>query len=233
MSHGQFVFVSDFDGTLTKKDFYQMIIDDYLGADGHTLYKEWRQGLHEDKAFLSKIYSSINREEAEILEDILRIEWDEGAPEFIKKVRENEGEFIILSSGTNYYIDRFLKEKGLSDIKVYSIPGIYKDKGIHLQIDKNNPYYSEKYGIDKAKVIEDLKKHYTHVYYTGDSTPDIPPCKIADMAFAKGKLQDLLNAEGIDFVPVKSYKDITLFLTEKGVLKWIPDKLIVFPFLPY
>lgn len=219
MFHKPFVFVSDFDGTLTEKDFYQMIIDDYLGEAGQTLYNEWRQGLHDDKDFLYNIYSSINREEAEILEDILRIEWDESATQFIKQVRENGGEFIILSAGTNYYIDRLLKEKGLSDIKVYSNPGFYKDKGIHLQIDKNNPYYSEKYGIDKAKVIEDLKKQYTHVYYAGDSAPDVPPCQIADIAFAKGKLQELLNAEGINFVPVTSYKDIALILTEKGVIK--------------
>ena len=219
MFHKPFVFVSDFDGTLTEKDFYQMIIDDYLGEAGQTLYKEWREGLHDDKDFLDKIYSSINREEAEILEDILRIEWDESATQFIKQIRENGGEFIILSAGTSYYIDRLLKEKGLSVIKVCSNPGVYKDKGIHLQLDKNSPYYSDKYGIDKAKVIEDLKKQYTHVYYAGDSAPDIPPCKIADIAFAKGKLQDLLNAEGINFIPVESYKDIALFLTEKGVIK--------------
>lgn len=219
MSHGEFVFVSDFDGTLTEKDFYQMMIDDYLGDVGQTLYKEWRQGLHLDKDFLGKIYSTINREEDEILKDILRIEWDESAHEFIQKVRQCGGEFIILSAGTSYYIERLLKEKGLSDVKVYSNPGIYKDKGIHLQIDKNSLYYSERYGIDKAKVVEDLKKQYTHVYYAGDSAPDILPCKIADMAFAKGSLQEMLRAENIDFVPIKSFKDVATILIEKGVLK--------------
>lgn len=219
MSHGEFVFVSDFDGTLTEKDFYQMMIDDYLGDAGQTLYKEWRQGLHLDKDFLGKIYSTINREEDEILKDILRIEWDESAHEFIQKVRQCGGEFIILSAGTSYYIERLLKEKGLSDVKVYSNPGIYKDKGIHLQIDKNSLYYSERYGIDKAKVVEDLKKQYTHVYYAGDSAPDILPCKIADMAFAKGNLQEMLRAENIDFVPIKSFKDVATILIEKGVLK--------------
>lgn len=219
MSQRQFVFVSDFDGTLTEKDFYQMIIDNYLGEVGQALYKEWRQGLHLDKDFLGKIYSAMNREEAEIFEDILRIEWDESANELIQKVRESGGEFIILSAGTSYYIDRLLKEKGLSDIKVYSNPGIYKDKGIHLQIDENSLYYSERYGIDKAKVVADLKKQYAHVYYAGDSAPDILPCKIADMAFAKSGLQDMLKAEGVNFTPIKSFKDVTTILTEKGVLK--------------
>lgn len=219
MLHKPFAFVSDFDGTLTKKDFYQMIIEDYLGEAGQTLYNEWRQGLHDNRDFLCKIYSSINREESEILEDILRIEWDESATDFIKQVHQNGGDFIILSAGINYYIDILLEEKGLSNIKVYSIPGFYKDRGIHLQIDENNPYYSEKYGIDKAKVIKDLKKQYTNVYYAGDSVPDVPPCQIVDIVFAKGKLQALLNGEGVSFVPITSYKDIALILTEKGVIK--------------
>ena len=219
MPHGTFVFISDFDGTLTEKDFYQMIIDDYLGEEGQMLYKEWRRGHYQDKDFLGKIYRAINREEAEILEDIFRIEWDESANDFIQKVRQNGGEFIILSAGTSYYIDKLLKEKGLSDLKVYSNPGIYKDKGIHLQIDTTSHYYSERYGIDKAKVVEDLKKQYTHVYYAGDSAPDILPCKIADMAFAKGSLQEMLKAENVDFVPMKSFKDVATILTERGVLK--------------
>ncbi len=219
MSHGKFVFISDFDGTLTEKDFYQMIIDDYLGEAGQKLYKEWRQGLHLDKDFLGQIYRAINREETEILEDILRIEWDESANEFIRRVRENGGEFIILSAGTSYYINLLLKEKGLSDVKVYSNPGIYKDKGIHLQIDESSLYYSERYGIDKAKVVLDLKKQYEHVYYAGDSAPDILPCKLADLAFAKGGLQEMLQSESVNFVPIKSFKDVTTTLIENGVLK--------------
>ena len=34
MEHKKFAFISDFDGTLTHKDFYQMIIDEYLGEEG-------------------------------------------------------------------------------------------------------------------------------------------------------------------------------------------------------
>ena len=218
MEHKKFAFISDFDGTLTHKDFYQMIIDEYLGEEGKELYKEWKRNKYKDKDFLHKVYSSINRNEEEILEDILRIEWDKNADSVIQKIKEAGGDFIILSAGTSYYIDRLLKKKGLSDIKVYSNPGEYRDKGIHLNIDKESPYFSEVYGIDKSKVVADIKNNYPYVYYAGDSAPDIPPCKLADTCFAKGKLQGMLQKEGVNFIPINDYRDIEKNLIEKGVL---------------
>lgn len=219
MEHKKFAFISDFDGTLTNKDFYKMIIDEYLGEEGKELYKAWRRNEYKDKDFLHKIYSSINRDEDEILEDILKIEWDKNADKVIQKVKEAGGDFIILSAGTSYYIDRLLKEKGLSDIKVYSNPGEYKNRGIHLNIDENNPYYSEVYGIDKGKIVADLKHKYSYVYYAGDSAPDIPPCKLADICFAKGTLQGMLQEEGVNFIPMSDYRDIEKSLIEKGAIE--------------
>ena len=218
MFHKSFAFVSDFDGTLTEKDFYKMIIDDYLGDKGRTIYEEWREGLHEDQAFLETIYSSINLEESKILEDIENLKWDESATQFIQRIEKVGGTFIILSGGTSYYIEPFLKAKGLSHIQVYAHPGIYKNKGIHLQIDKKSPYYSEKYGMDKAKVLLDLKKHYPKVYYAGDSATDLPACQVADLAFAKGKLQDLLTSEGTPFIPFDRFHDILLTFIQKDLL---------------
>ena len=59
MEHKKFAFISDFDGTLTHKDFYQMIIDEYLGEEGKELYKAWRRNEYKDKDFLHKIYDRL------------------------------------------------------------------------------------------------------------------------------------------------------------------------------
>lgn len=218
MKDKRFVFISDFDGTLTDKDFYKIIIDKYLGEEGKKLYNAWRKNEYKDKDFLHKIYSSINRSEEEILKDILEIQWDENANRVIKRIKDSGGEFVILSAGTSYYIDRLLKDKNLSDIKVYSNPGEYKDRGIHLKIDKNSPYFSEVYGIDKGKVVKELKSKYGFVYYAGDSAPDIVPCKLADICFAKDKLQDMLKEEGVKFIPINNYADVEKYLIETEVL---------------
>lgn len=219
MNDKKFVFISDFDGTLTHKDFYQMIIDDYLGEEGEALYKAWRRKEYKDRDFLHKIYSSMNRSEEEILEDIIRIEWDDSAECVIEAIKKTGGDFVILSAGTSYYIERLLQQKGISGIKIYSNPGEYKEKGIHLVIDEKNPYFSDVYGIDKGKVVAELKEKYPYVYYAGDSAPDIPPCKLANTCFAKDKLQEMLKEEGVDFIPMNSYKDIEAALKAKGVLE--------------
>lgn len=218
MSDKKFVFISDFDGTLTHKDFYQMIIDDYLKEEGEELYQAWRRKEFKDRDFLHKIYSSMNRSEDEVLEDILRIEWDEYADEVIGAIQKAGGDFVILSAGTSYYIERLLKHKGISGIKVYSNPGEYKEGGIHLVIDETSPYFSDTYGIDKGKVVAELKEKYPYVYYAGDSAPDITSCKLADTCFAKDKLQQMLKDEGVDFIPMTNYKDIAAALKAKGVL---------------
>lgn len=218
MLNQSFAFVSDFDGTLTEKDFFKIIIDNYLGDKGQLLYKKWQEGLLQDQFFLETIYASINLEETQILKDIQNLKWDESVPHFIQEIEKVGGTFIILSGGTSYYIYPFLKAKGLSHIQVYAHPGIYKNKGIHLQIDKQNPYYSKKYGMDKAKVLADLKKQYTKIYYAGDSATDLPACQIANLAFAKGKLPYLLAAENTPFISFETYQDILFHLTQRGLL---------------
>lgn len=216
---GKFVFLSDFDGTLSEKDFYQIVIDRYMGEEGRVLLREWKKDKYLDRNFLALIYRSMNRTEAEILEDILSIPLDETAIPFIERVRENGGEFVILSAGTSYYIERLLEARGMGDIQVYSNPGIYKDGGIHMQPDKESPYYSEMYGIDKGKILLNYKKQYDKVFFAGDSRPDIAPSKLADVVFAKGSLQNMLRKEGIGFVGVESFQDIENYLRKNHILK--------------
>ncbi|HKM05002.1 MAG TPA: MtnX-like HAD-IB family phosphatase [Lachnospiraceae bacterium] len=213
-----YVFISDFDGTLSTKDFYQIIMDEYLGDEGKRLFEDWKAGKYMDKDFLNKIYSSINRNEEEIMEDIMRIQLDDGANDFIDHVKTSGGEFVIASAGTSYYIERLLEKYQIRDVKVYSNPGVYKDRGIHLQIDPSDKYYSKRYGIDKAKIVEEYKKKYQKVFYAGDSQPDVAACKIADIAFAKSKLIDLLESEGVPCIPVLTYQDIEDYLRKEGVL---------------
>lgn len=217
MQKEAFVFISDFDGTFSKKDFYQIIIDQYMGPEGMKLYQAWKAGDYLDKDFLNLIYSSINRNEEEIMEDILRIPLDEGALSFVEQVKKQGGKFVILSAGTSYYIERLLKANGVEHVTVHSNPSVYKDRGIHLQLDETGEFYSPRYGIDKAKVVEYYKKKYEKVYFAGDSQPDIAPSKLADVAFAKSQLQEMLRQENIAFVPVDSFFDIADYMKQEGV----------------
>ncbi|MDP4549981.1 MtnX-like HAD-IB family phosphatase [Alkalihalobacillus macyae] len=210
-------FVSDFDGTISKKDFYWLIIESYY-PEGQELYKKWKAGEYQDIDFLQQVFQSIDQNEEQIIEDILSLPIDEHVPSFIEAVQENGGDFYILSAGTDYYIHHILNHYGIHDVPVFSNKGYYENQNVHLSIDENHKHYSRRYGIDKSKVISELKEKYDLVYFAGDSEPDSHPAKVADLTFAKDALQDILKENGVSFIGVESFKDIERTLREKGTI---------------
>ncbi|MDD9147968.1 MULTISPECIES: MtnX-like HAD-IB family phosphatase [unclassified Sporolactobacillus] len=209
-----FLFLSDFDGTLTGKDFFHVIIDQYFQKDSEQLYADWDSKVTTDLNFLTRLFGAINRDQAGIEEDILKIPFDPDAKKVIEHVQRAGGDFVVISAGTDYYIKRIFSHYGVHGVKIYSNPGIYANRGIQLKVDPNGRYYSEMYGIDKAKLARDLIRDYDTVYFAGDSRPDLQAAELADTAFAKGKLQGLLDAGHHPYVPIRSFKDVEDYLLD-------------------
>lgn len=203
-----FVFVSDFDGTLTDRDFYKMITDEYLKEECVELYKDWRNKRIKDVEYLGYVFNNMGRNEEEILEDIMKINLDPYALEFINNVKAANGDFVIVSAGTSYYIDIVLKKNKIDDIEVYSNKGVYKDKGIHFVFNKESQFYSDIYGIDKLLVVKKLQQNYKKVFYAGDSEPDLKPALSADVVFARGSLIEMLQEAHKDFIKFENFSDI-------------------------
>lgn len=214
----KFVFISDFDGTLTHRDFYHIVIEKYLKESGIKLYDEWKNHKINDIDFLNNVFKSIDRSEGKILEDILSIPFDKYAKSFIEKIKKSGGDFIILSAGTSYYIEKLLEHENIKDVLIISNNGVYKDRGIHLIPDEKSPYYSKIYGIDKLIVVEKLKKEYKKVYYAGDSQPDFKACLLADTIFAKAGLQAMLREIERPFIGFSDFKQIENYFIENGVI---------------
>jgi 2,3-diketo-5-methylthio-1-phosphopentane phosphatase len=207
-----YIFVTDFDGTLTKKDFYKILIDRYLPELGKRLYTEWKQNKIKDVDFLGEIFKSANRSENEFFEDIKSIEMDDYFEKFVCEIKNSGGDFLILSAGTSYYIEKLFEYKGIKNIKIISNKGKYENRGIHLLVDKESEFYSEVYGINKASVIKYLKQQYSKVYFAGDSGPDVEASKLADIPFATGKLKGMLNSQNISYIPFSNFKEISNYL---------------------
>ncbi|MCD2345757.1 MtnX-like HAD-IB family phosphatase [Clostridium guangxiense] len=204
----KFIFVSDFDGTLTEKDFYKIIMEEYLKEDCKKLYKDWKNKKIKDIDYLGYVFRNIGRNEKQIFEDIMKISLDPFAKELIDNVKANGGEFAVVSAGTSYYIDRVFMSKGIKDVKVYSNKGVFKNNGIYFELDKTNEFYSDIYGIDKGKVVKKLKEEYDFVFYAGDSEPDLSAALISDVVFAKNSLAELLQSENREYFKFENFKEI-------------------------
>lgn len=213
----EFIFVSDFDGTLTKKDFYLILIEKYLMDKSQELFELWKNGKYKDIEFLHLIFSSANRTQEEFLEDILSIELDNYFEDFVEQIKSKGGDFLVLSAGTSYYIEKLFLHKGI-DVPVISNKGEFKNNGIHVIIDKNAPYYSESYGIDKGKIVKNLKTKYKKIYFAGDSHPDTTAAQNADIAFAKSSLKKHLDSINHPYIPFNNFLDIKNYLLSIKIL---------------
>ncbi|MHC0038836.1 MtnX-like HAD-IB family phosphatase [Pseudoneobacillus sp. C159] len=213
----KWAFVSDFDGTISNQDFYWLIINKYF-PEGNELYKRWKAAEILDIDFLQTVFKSIHQEEEKIIEDILTIPIDPYVPHFVKMIQQNGADFFILSAGTDYYIYHILEKYGIQNVKVLSNEGFFQENNVHLKLDDTHPHYSKRYGIDKSKVIQELKSQYEMIYFAGDSEPDSHPAAFADMTFAKNGLQQILKENQIPFVPFERFEEIETYLKEKGVL---------------
>ncbi|SMC29129.1 Haloacid Dehalogenase superfamily, subfamily IB, phosphoserine phosphatase-like/2,3-diketo-5-methylthio-1-phosphopentane phosphatase [Clostridium acidisoli DSM 12555] len=204
----KFAFISDFDGTLTEKDFYKIITDEYLKEECAQMYIDWKKKKIKDVDYLGYVFGNIRRSEEQIYEDIMKIKLDPFAVEFIKNINDNGGDFIVVSAGTGYYIDKVFKNNHIENVKVYTNKGVFKDNGIHFLLDENSEFYSEIYGIDKMKVVNKLKGEYDKIFYAGDSQPDVKAALLADVVFAKGELIEFLKEEGKEYIEFNNFKDI-------------------------
>ncbi|HEY5583379.1 MAG TPA: MtnX-like HAD-IB family phosphatase [Ruminiclostridium sp.] len=214
----KFAFVSDFDGTLTDRDFYHIVMDKYLKDWAWGYYYEWIKTKKINVEFLNKIFGAMDASEEEILEDILKLPLDPYAMSFIKKVESCGGDFFILSAGTSYYIKKLLGHFNIENVTVISMEGVYKDRGIQILPDTKDEFFSDIWGVDKAKVILSLKQKYPKVYFAGDSEPDMAAAKAADCAFARNNLQELLKLGNIPFVPFNQYNEVEEYMVQQDWL---------------
>lgn len=207
-----FIFISDFDGTMTEKDFYKIIVDDYIGDDGRNYCIEWRKNNKVDIVFLNKIFSWHPFCKEELEELLGKVQLDEGTKRLCDYVAEKQGDFLVLSAGFNYYIERILKREKLDHLEVITNPGVYQDHIFIMNPDDQANHYSPLFGVDKEKVILEKRKEYELVIFAGDSEPDLKAALSADIVFAKGELRGLLGNLNVKFYPINHFDEAILVL---------------------
>lgn len=203
-----FYFISDFDGTITNKDFYMHLLEKYYGEDGKRRLKHWQDGNYKDVDFLSYVFNNINRTEEELLEDILEINVDPYLKDFISFIRDKGGEFVILSAGASYYIHKILEHQGINDVTVHTNNAVYKNKGIYFENKCDDEYYCDIYGINKVKVTNSYKDKSNKLFFAGDSMPDYKASLLCDLRFATGKLITHFEDNKVEHIKFENFKDI-------------------------
>lgn len=212
MKANSFVFISDFDGTITKKDFYWILLDDYIGSRGIEYYHEWKKSKKIGTEFLNTVFGWRPLTDQECNEAIDKVIVDPALKKVIQWVDSHKGDFWILSAGFDYYINKVLKKYNLEEVTLYTNPGAFEDQKFIMRPLPESEFYSSVYGIDKEKVALFAKEQFPYFIFAGDSEPDYHAAVHADLIFAKHELASLLDLKSLKYVPYETFEDIYIHL---------------------
>jgi len=211
------VFISDFDGTITAKDFYWILLDDYIGEKGIAYYHEWKKTQKIGTEFLNTVFSWKKFSQAEMEEAIAKVSIDSHLNALLSFLKESGSDFWILSAGFDFYIEKALERRGLGHLNLFTNPGDFVNDSFIMLPDASSPFYSPVYGIDKEKVAMTAKEQFDILLFAGDSEPDFRAAIHADVIFAKHELARLLEQNEIRYYPYDNFEDILEILSSGGI----------------
>ena len=205
------VLVSDFDGTMTRYDFYRLVVDELLPPDVPDFWEEFRAGHITHFEALRRYFAAIRSSEANVLAVVSRMELDPQLPGAIAALRSAGWRVVVASAGCEWYIRRLIDHTGI-DVEVHANPGRFEPgKGLLMEMPADaSPYRSSALGIDKSGVVRDYLDRGVTVAFAGDGFPDVDPARLVppDLRFARGDLAHVLTGERSSFRAFASWSDI-------------------------
>jgi len=195
------VLVSDFDGTMTRQDFYHLVRERWPVPADDDPWDWYVAGRCTHFEALAAIFARIRTDETTLLKLLDDMELDPALPSAIQRLQAAGWEIVVASAGCEWYLKRLLQSAGVA-IEVHANPGEFSpEAGLKLTLPENSRFFDRNTGIDKVGVVRDALGRTPEVAFAGDGRPDLPAALLVPGArrFARGWLAGELTNRGEAF----------------------------------
>jgi 2,3-diketo-5-methylthio-1-phosphopentane phosphatase len=196
------IFVSDYDGTITDKDFYSLLAERYVPRDTPDYFAQYREGRITHFEAIAAYFAFAPTEEQQLEELITASQADPELATSAALLERAGWELWVVSAGSSWYVERVLRRAGVA-ARVYSNPGhLETGRGLVLErLDPTSPYHSPSVGVDKAAVVRHALHVAETVAFAGDGPPDLQPALLVQpsLRFARRFLAEALRERGEAF----------------------------------
>ena len=213
------VLVTDFDGTITRYDFFRLVLEELLEPQAQSFWQAFEAGKLTHFAALQNIFAQIRCSEARLGELIAKMEIDPKFAEACRNLEAHGWSVEIASAGCEWYVRRLLQGQGIS-VPVYSNPGEFEpESGLLMRPPLDSPFYAASTGVDKTAVVRDALRRSAIVAFAGDGRPDAAPAEMVDpqYRFATGWLAEDLKRRKMPFRPFRCWHEIADTLLGESV----------------
>ena len=203
------VFVTDFDGTLTRQDFYNLFLEQLYPADAPDQWSAFSSGKITHFECLRNIYAHVPVGEAKLRAFLDQIELPPDLPGLLAKLNLAGWEVVVASAGSRWYIEQLLAREKVS-LPVHTNGGRIVDGRLVMELPTESPFFHPHAGIDKAAVVKSFLDDGREVAFAGDGITDIPPALLVPpgLRFATGYLAARLKERGEPFRAFDEWSEI-------------------------
>jgi 2,3-diketo-5-methylthio-1-phosphopentane phosphatase len=208
--------VSDFDGTITSFDFYDLVSREYPEIAGD-YWQRYEAGELSHFEALRRIFAGIRAPEEKIAAIVRAMRIEPRLAEAVALLERRGWKVIVASAGCDWYIKRLLAEANVS-LEVEANPGTYSPStGLEMRLPEPSPFFSAQLGINKVAVVREALRVSSQVAFAGDGRPDLAPALLVrpELRFARKWLAKKLAEIGEKFQPFESWIEIAQALTSQ------------------
>lgn len=211
--------LTDFDGTISRTDVGEAILEEFAPAEWREIVELHRAGKIGTRESLARQFASVRTREEEIFEIAIQ----RGLPEMLRfvdrvaQVDDTFGEFVafcrrngllleVVSEGLDLYIGHLLRNWNL-DLPVRTNHVILDRGRVRIEYPWSDATCTLCRTCKLLRLFQ-LRTEGYRIAYVGDGHSDLCPAIEADLVLAKDELARLCREENIDFIPFERFSDV-------------------------
>ena len=206
--------LSDFDGTITRTDVAEAILEAFASSEWREIEELYRARKIGTRESMARQFALVRAPQEELLQFVDRVAViDETFFEFADFCKRRGFVLEIVSEGLDFYV-RHLLRKWDVHLPVRTNHAIFEDGHVRIEY----PWADATCrlcGTCKLLRLFELRAQGYRTAYVGNGHSDLCPVIEADLVFAKSKLADLCRAEEIDFTAFDRFSDV-----QRGLDAW-------------
>jgi 2-hydroxy-3-keto-5-methylthiopentenyl-1-phosphate phosphatase len=203
------VLVTDFDGTMTRRDFFQLVVERLLPGGTPDYWGDYLAGRLTHFEALKAIFGSVTAGESALLDVVWSMELEPDLKSEVEALRGPGWRVVVASAGCDWYISKLLAEVGVT-LEVHANPEQIEEGRLVMEPPISSPFYSNETGVDEVAIVRSAITSARTVVYAGDGRPDLAPSLVVPdpLQFARGVLAEELTKLGEEFRPFDRWTDV-------------------------
>ena len=199
--------ICDFDGTVTRQDTTDWVLEHLAEPPWRQLQDEWLAGRISGAECMRGQIALIAGSQADLDAVLDRVELDPGFPAFVAWAEARGAPLSIASDGVDYFIARILKRYGLEHLPVTTnrLAGTPGARRLEHPAKSENCVSGS--GVCKCAVAAG-PADVGPLVYVGDGRSDFCVSDRADVLFAKGALADYAADRGRPYHAFDTFHDV-------------------------